>query len=277
MQFARCKHPFRLISRVRSLVLQAFVAILLIVPAWAADSTAKLEEQVDSFIAAKEKTLEAAHKKMLKAIKGVESQVRRSDLDPDAKKLTVDRIRNDYEHCESTKQLPSCDELVGVAIDFVRDLDKVHMEIEKKRKSLLDKSIKTDKVATAKKLDELEARVAGLLGDRVEFQPGDDWKGQSIGPKSGAMILKLHITEVSGSVFRGGLHKTGSNNVTEIMKVEGTRDGNTFALRTTQMIKGPNQSWQMQGCVLGSRIVATYAGKSSKGKAGEGRISLTKR
>ena len=85
----------------------------------------------------------------------------------------------------------------------------------------------------------------------------------------------MHVGQVAGNVFRGRLEQT-SNHGTDIMKVEGQRDGNHVVIRTTEMIRGDYRSLEFTGYFLGRRIVASVDGVNTAKKRATGWISLWK-
>lgn len=246
--------------------------------AFAAEDTAKTEKSVDAFIEKSDKMLKTAHNNLLRDIKKAQTNIKRSDRDPDAKKLVLERVQRDLDQCnESTNALPSSDELLGLAIAYANKNQDILDQIERKRKLLLDKSIKTNNPAAESKLTELHNRVSKLLDGRVAFEQGSDWVGSRVGTDGNAVNLSLHFGEVSGGSFAGQLHQINTGGRPDIMNVEGTRDGTTFSMTTTGMVRGAARSLEFDGCVVGSRIVAQLRGTNAGGKPAAGWISLTKK
>lgn len=242
----------------------------------AADPTAGLEKQVDALVASSQKRLDQVRDELVKNIKQVQNNIRKSDFAPDAKRLMLQRVQSDLDRLETTQELPTCDELREESIDAAVEYQKVLKQVEDKRQSLLDKALNTQDPAVQKKLMDLEQRISGLFGGRIEFVQGDNWQGTREGPDGRAFTLKLHLSEVAGGVFRGELTQIDSNHVADIMKVEGRRDGYAFTMRTTGMLRGAGRSLRFDGCVIGRLIVADLGGTAVGGRAASGRISLSK-
>jgi hypothetical protein len=207
--------------------------------------TDKLADRVNRFVQTKERQMEAARRKLLKAIDGVSKEIKQSDLDPDAKRLLLQRIKTDQQKFAKTKELPSCDELLGPMIDFADANEKIIASIDDFRKKLADKAIRKEgDPDVSEALSKLEDKVLTLLGGRVEFTEGSDWRGKRQGPTGNSVQLYMHV--VAGNVFRGRMEQT-SNAATDIMRVEGERDGNHVVIRTTEMIRGDYRQLEFTG------------------------------
>jgi hypothetical protein len=213
---------------------------------------------------------------LLKAIDGVSKEIKQSDLDPDAKRLLLQRIKSDQQKFAKTKELPSCDELLGPMIDFADANEKIIADVDQFRKNLADKAIRKERDPdVSEALTKLEDKVLKLLGGRVEFTEGSDWHGKRQFPKGGSAQLYMHVGQVAGNVFRGRLEQT-TNAATDIMKVEGERDGNHLVIRTTEMIRGDYRELEFTGYFLGRRIVANVGGYGINKQPASGWISLWK-
>jgi hypothetical protein len=238
--------------------------------------TDKLSERVNRFVQTKERQLESARKKLLKAIDTVQKEIKQSDLDPDAKRLLLQRIKSDQKKFAATKELPSCDELLEPVIAYADANEQIIASIDEFRKKLADKAIRKEgDPDVSEALTKLEEKVLKLLGGRIDFTEGSDWRGKRQGPEGNSVQLYMHIGQVAGNVFRGRLEQT-SNAATDIMKVEGQRDGNHVVIRTTEMIRGDYRSLEFTGYFLGRRIVASVDGVNTAKKRATGWISLWK-
>jgi hypothetical protein len=242
----------------------------------AGPNTDKLSDRVNRFVQTKERQMETARKKLLKAIDTVQKEIKQSDLDPDAKRLLLQRIKSDQKKFAATKELPSCDELLESVIDYADANEKIIASIDEFRKKLADKAIRKEgDPDVSEALTKLEEKVLKLLGGRIDFTEGSDWRGKRQGPEGNSVQLYMHIGQVAGNVFRGRLEQT-SNAATDIMKVEGQRDGNHVVIRTTEMIRGDYRSLEFTGYFLGRRIVASVDGVNTAKKRATGWISLWK-
>jgi hypothetical protein len=242
----------------------------------AGPDTDKLADRVNRFVQTKERQMEAARRKLLKAIDGVQKEIKQSDLDPDAKRLLLQRIKSDQQKFAKTKELPSCDELLGPMIDFADANEKIIADVDKFRKSLADKAIRKEgDPDVSEALTKLEDKVLKLLGGRVEFTEGSDWRGKRQGPTGNSVQLSMHVGQVAGNVFRGRMEQT-NNYTTDIMRVEGERDGNHVVIRTTEMIRGDYRQLEFTGYFLGRRIVASVDGTTTSKTRASGWISLWK-
>ncbi|HEV3302566.1 MAG TPA: hypothetical protein VG055_23125 [Planctomycetaceae bacterium] len=242
----------------------------------AGPNTDKLSDRVNRFVQTKERQMESARKKLLKAIDGVQKEIKQSDLDPDAKRLLLQRIKSDQKKFAATKELPSCDELLEPVIAYADANEQIIASIDEFRKKLADKAIRKEgDPDVSEALTKLEEKVLKLLGGRIDFTEGSDWRGKRQGPEGNSVQLYMHIGQVAGNVFRGRLEQT-SNAATDIMKVEGQRDGNHVVIRTTEMIRGDYRSLEFTGYFLGRRIVASVDGVNTAKKRATGWISLWK-
>jgi hypothetical protein len=242
----------------------------------AGPNTDKLSDRVNRFVQTKERQMETARKKLLKAIDAVQKEIKQSELDPDAKRLLLQRIKSDQKKFAATKELPSCDELLEPVIAYADANEQIIASIDEFRKKLADKAIrKEDDPDVSETLSKLEDKVLQLLGGRVNFTEGSDWRGKRQGPEGNSVQLYMHVGQVAGNVFRGRLEQT-SNYGTDIMKVEGQRDGNHVVIRTTEMIRGDYRSLEFAGYFLGRRIVASVDGVNTAKKRATGWISLWK-
>jgi hypothetical protein len=240
----------------------------------AGPDTDKLTDRVNKFVQTKERQMEVARKKLLKAIDGVQKEIKQSDLDSDAKRLLLQRIKSDQKKFAATKELPSCDELLDPVIAYADANEKIIASIDEFRKKLADKAIRNENDPdVSETLTKLEEKVLQLLGGRVNFTEGSDWRGKRQGPTGNSVQLYMHMGQVAGNVFRGRLEQT-SNAATDIMKVEGERDGNHVVIRTTEMIRGDYRSLQFTGYFLGRRIVASVSGVATNKQPASGWISL---
>jgi len=250
------------------------VLLALGLSARADDDVKKLEAQIVKFVEEKEKILNSLHEKMLREIKGVEKRVRFSKIDADAKRLMLERVEQEYQRCDSTGQLPSCDELLGVALKYAEDCQRILQDIEKQRKRLVNLAVQQENPAIADKLGALEDRVTQLMGGRVTFQPGTVWKGRWSGNKGDAIEEHLHIKEVSGGKFKAELHQLNAFGRPDIMKIEGEQNGFAVEMHTVGMLRGANRELQFQGCVLGPRILVAVSGRTPRNNPASGWLSL---
>jgi hypothetical protein len=242
----------------------------------AGPDTGKLSDRVNRFVQTKQQQIERARKKLLKDIDSVRREIKQSDLDPDAKRLLLRKIQDDQKKFAATKELPSCDELLEGVIAYAEAQQQVMASIDEFRKKITDKAIRNDKDPdVSDKLTELESKVLELLGGQVRFNEGSDWRGKRQGPEGNSVQLYMHVGQVAGNAFRGRMEQT-SNYATEIMKVEGERDGNHVVIHTTEMIRGDYRSLEFTGYVLGKRIVASVDGVATNKKRASGWISLWK-
>jgi hypothetical protein len=242
----------------------------------AGPDTDKLADRVNRFVQTKERQMESAHKKLLKAIDSVQKEIKQSDLDPDAKRLLLQRIKSDQKKFAATKELPSCDELLEPVIAYADANQEIIASIDDFRKKVADKAIrKEDDPDVSETLTKLEEEVLQLLGSRIDFTEGSDWRGKRQGPTGNSVQLYMHVGQVAGNVFRGRLEQT-SNAATDIMRVEGQRNGNRVVIRTTEMIRGDYRSLEFAGYFLGRRIVASVGGVGVNNKPASGWISLWK-
>jgi hypothetical protein len=236
----------------------------------------KLSDRLNRFVQSKDRQMEAARKKLLKAIDALRREIKQSDLDPDAKRLLLQRIKSDQKSFVASKELPSCDELLESVIAYANANQEVIASIDEFRKKLADKAIRKEgDPDVSQTLTKLEEKVLQLLGGRIEFTEGSHWRGKRQGPTGNSVQLYMHVGQVAGNVFRGRLEQT-SNAATDIMKVEGKRDGNHVVIRTTEMIRGDYRSLEFTGYFLGRRIVASVAGVGVNNKPASGWISLWK-
>jgi hypothetical protein len=242
----------------------------------AGPDTDKLADRVNRFVQTKERQMEAARKKLIKAIDGVQKEIKQSDPDPDAKRLLLQRIKSDQKKFAATKELPSCDELLESVIAYADANQGIIASIDDFRKKIADKAIrKDDDPDVSETLTKLENKVLQLLGGRIDFTEGGDWRGKRQGAEGNSVQLYMHVGQVAGNVFRGRLEQT-SNSAIDIMKIEGQRDGNHVVIRTTEMIRGDYRSLEFTGYVLGKRIVASVDGVATNKKRASGWISLWK-
>ncbi len=241
----------------------------------AGPNTDKLSDRVNRFVQTKERQMETARKKLLKDIDAVQREIKHSELDPDAKRLLLQKIQSDRKKFVATKEMPSCDELEHVIV-YAEANQSIIASIDDFRKKVADKAIrKDDDPDVSETLNNLEQKVLQLLGGRIDFGEGSDWRGKRQGPDGNSVQLYMHVGQVAGNVFRGRLEQT-SNSATDIMKVEGQREGNHVVIRTTEMIRGAYRSLEFAGYILGRRIVASVDGVNTAKKPVSGWISLWK-
>jgi hypothetical protein len=242
----------------------------------AGPNTGKLSDRVNRFVQTKQQQIERARKKLLKDIDSVRREIKQSDLDPDAKRLLLRKIQDDQKKFVATKELPSCDELLEGVIAYAEAQQQVMASIDEFRKKITDKAIRNDKDPdVSDKLTELENKVLELLGGQVRFNEGSDWRGKRQGPEGNSVQMYMHVGQVAGNAFRGRMEQT-TNYATDIMKVEGERDGNHVAIHTTEMIRGDYRSLEFTGYIVGKRIVANVGGIAANKKPASGWISLWK-
>jgi hypothetical protein len=240
----------------------------------AGPDTGKLSDRVNRFVQTKQQQIERARKKLLKDIDTVRREIKQSDLDPDAKRLSLRKIQDDQKKFVATKELPSCDELLEGVIAYTEAQQRVMASIDEFRKKITDKAIRNDKDPdVSDKLTELENKVLELLGGQVRFNEGSDWRGKRQGPEGNSVQLYMHVGQVAGNAFRGRMEQTG-NYATDIMKVEGERDGNHVMIHTTEMIRGDYRLLEFTGYIVGKRIVANVSGMVANKKPASGWISL---
>jgi hypothetical protein len=238
--------------------------------------TDKLAGRVGQFVRSKQRQLEFARKKLLKAIDNVQRDVKHSEVDPDAKRLLLQMIKSDRQNFVDGKELPSCDELLEHVIAYAEANQSIVASIDDFRKKISDKEIRNDSDPdVSKALAKLENDVMQLLGGRVDVNEGSQWNGTRHNQEGDAAQLSLQIDQVAGNVFRGRLEQS-SNLATSIMRVEGQRDGHYVVIRTTEMIRGEYRSLEFSGYILGRRIVVSVDGLNTAKKRATGYISLWK-
>jgi hypothetical protein len=232
-------------------------------------------DQIDAFVAAQEKAMEAAKNRLLAKIDAQDRAVHRSRIEPDEMRRIVSAIADDRQALVDEGRLPTNDELLGATIDFVKECDRISDRVEKFRKQLTARAMRANDPVAMANLSALERRLNAFAVGRDQFTTGSTWAGRRVDP-NGAVQLRLKVKDFTGDDFRGELAQTGNFGRADLMEIRGKLRGNRIAFETTGMIRGRNRKLAFQGYLLSNRIVTNITGTSVDGKRVAGWVSLSR-
>jgi hypothetical protein len=231
--------------------------------------------QIDAFVAAQEKAMEAAKNRLLAKINDKDRAVPRLRTSADEMRRIVSAIADDRQAFVDEDRLPTIDELLGATIDFVKECERISDRVEKFRKQLTARALRSNEPTAMANLVALERRLKAFAVGRDQFTAGSTWAGRRTDP-NGAVQLRLEVTDFTGDHFRGELAQTGNFGRADLMEVRGKLTGNRIAFETTGMIRGRNRKLVFQGYLLSDRIVTDITGTSVDGKRVTGWVSLSR-
>ncbi len=236
-------------------------------------SDGELDPKIKNFVALKERAAQKAHEHLLDAIGRREKLIRKSNMHPDLKQISLKKIGNDREAFEQSEKLPNCDELLEEAIAYLDEYQvKVLGQVESTRLLRVDQAVRAKQEPAAKPgLAALEARFERIVGGRNEFKESTNWKGSRFFPDR-AVEIYLHVTERIGNGFRGVYDQHGPGGGK--MKVQGILHGNVIGMQTYEMISGKNRNLAFTGYLVNDRIIANVSGMNSDKSPAVGTVSM---
>lgn len=219
----------------------------------AAKSTAK-DKSFQSFLKGCEKDATTARADLIQAIRQREQAIADLDLTDDKRRQLLKVLKNDRDAVEKEQRLPdsvlSPDEILAFMEAYSEIKQKVASRLQSER-NRAEKKSDADNDTEIAMLEKLEGRLKQLVDDGDELVQHSNWNGEQ-NFFGGGGVMRFTVTDRTGTAILGEVRQ-GQHRA---IRVEGEIAGNKISLQITDVIKGKNGLFELQGVVVNDRIYA---------------------
>lgn len=218
----------------------------------------------------KQKTFETkkkdADKKMVQAFdKVVENIQRDKSLPVETRSRRIASVQAEKATFESANDLPESDVMLGATVEYLNLLQLLRADLQKAFEVALEKALgdkpEFDRISNEKAV--WEAKLPG----RDEFTSNSNWFGNRTFSNGTTVEFNVHVFGIENNSFKGHIWQDfRSVSGKSGWEFEGKIEGNKVMLTTTKMLHGSARRLDLQGYVIGKRLIFTahVNGKPSK-------------